>query len=76
MRCPSYRRGDDYSDNRLGRDRTHQQPQARHVLVGRQQTEKLLEGEEHQPEPDRHAAEVARPAGEAAAKQDEAAQHK
>jgi len=76
MRRPSHRRGDDHIDDRLRRDCTHQQTQARHVLKGGQHRKKQLQGKEHQPEAYRHTAEIARPACEAAAKQNDADQHK
>jgi hypothetical protein len=76
MRRPGHSRSDDHIDDGLRRDRAHNQAQARHVLVGCQQRKKLLQGEKHQSEPDRDAAEIPRPASKAAAEQDDADQHK
>jgi hypothetical protein len=75
MRRPGQRRREDHVDDRVGRDRSHQKAQAWRVLVWRDQGQQLLQREEHQPETDRHPADVTRARSKAAAEQDDADQH-
>jgi hypothetical protein len=45
MRRPGHRRGENDIDQRLGRDGAQQQPQARHILIGGDEHEQLLQRE-------------------------------
>ncbi len=75
MSGPGQCRGEDHVDHRLRRDHAHQQTQAGHVLVGRDDRQELLQGEQHQPKPDRDPAEIMRPRLPAVAEQDDPDQH-
>jgi hypothetical protein len=60
MRRPGQGGGDHNVDQRVGRDRTEQHPQARHVLEGGDHREEVLKRDQHQTKPDPHPAEIAR----------------
>jgi hypothetical protein len=59
--APNWNCGGDHNvDQRVGRDRTEQHPQARHVLEGGDHREEVLKRDQHQTKPDSHPAEIAR----------------
>ena len=66
MRCPGDGRPNDHVDDRHRRDRAKQQPQARDILVRRQDGKKLRERNQDQPKADPDAPEIVG-AGDAAA---------
>ena len=61
MGRPGKQRAEGDRDQTVGRDRAHENPQARDILVRRDDLEKLGQRDEHQPEPDGDAADVAGP---------------
>jgi hypothetical protein len=60
MRRPGQSGSDQHTDQRLGRDRTEQQAQARHVLIGCDHRQQVLKRDQYQTKPDTHPTEVAR----------------
>ena len=73
MRRPGQSGRKDDIQHRLRGHRAEEQPQARHVLVRREQVDKLMQGHQHQAKPDQHATEVTR-AGRGAAEHQHADQ--
>jgi hypothetical protein len=61
-------------DQRIGRDRTEQHPQARHVLKGDYHRKQVLKRDQHQAKPDTHTAEVAGAGNPAAPEHEDADQ--
>ena len=61
MGRPGEQRAEGHRDQAVGRDRAHENAQARDILVRRDDLEELGQRDEHEPEPDGDAADVAAP---------------